>query len=173
MSTVSVILNSTNTNSEVKQKSFTDINPNATNAQLKAFTQGMNSLTNNTYDSTYRVERTHVDTAADKTQATITLATESIDLATVTGYLKGNYRIYDIASVTYNGDGQLYAFVSSDTAGFLGVSVYVGASGSAAFRLFSGSDNFVNQIVAPITITIRADETTNYTAAEATFTITA
>lgn len=173
MSTVSVILNSTNTDGEVKQKSFTDINPNATNAQLKAFTQGMNSLTNNTYNSTYKVERTNVDTATDKTTATITLATESMTLAALKTALKSTNRISDISNVSYNGDGLLYAFVSSDTVGFLGVGSAVGSSGTFAFRLFSASDTFIDQIVAPITIKIRADETVNYTAAEATFTVTA
>ena len=43
------------------QKTFTDINPNATNAQLVAFTRALNGLTTNTYVETNRVDRARCD----------------------------------------------------------------------------------------------------------------
>jgi|GEM_PF-2278205 len=44
------------------QKSITDVNPNATGAEIKAFTTALNNLTTNIYGETNRVQVINVDT---------------------------------------------------------------------------------------------------------------
>lgn len=57
-----VVLITTEINSGKKlQKTLTDINPEATNAQLVAFTRSLNGLTTNTYVETNRIDRVRCD----------------------------------------------------------------------------------------------------------------
>lgn len=44
------------------QRSVTDINPNATSAQIKTFAQALNALTTNNYVETNRIQTINVDT---------------------------------------------------------------------------------------------------------------
>lgn len=46
---------------EKKQKSITDINPSATNANLKTLAQGITALTTSTYINAYKVLKQSVD----------------------------------------------------------------------------------------------------------------
>ena len=58
----SIIITSKEANTEKKRKrSFSDINPNATNDELKNFALAVNSLTTNQYVETNRVDTTNVD----------------------------------------------------------------------------------------------------------------
>ena len=160
-------------------KTISSINPDATNAQLAQFGQKVTALTDNTYGKTDRVITINCDTESGggaKTQATITLMNESETLANVKTALTSNINLYNLG-MTYDGDGQLYAFVSSSPTNYVAVSNPTNSMAAPTTyycRIASGNNaDIVPQIVAPIVITIRADETDNYTAAEATFTITA
>ena len=55
-----VLYNSTDALQKKYQKSLTDISPNATNANIKTFVQGLNALTNNTITAIRRVETTDI-----------------------------------------------------------------------------------------------------------------
>lgn len=44
------------------QKTFTDINPNATSQEILTFTTAVNALTTNIYESTDRIQVINVDT---------------------------------------------------------------------------------------------------------------
>lgn len=57
----SVVLTTTDQQGKKLQKTFTDINPNATNAQLVAFTRALNALTSNVYQETSRVDKERCD----------------------------------------------------------------------------------------------------------------
>lgn len=57
----SLIIESRNDDT-TKQKSLTDINPNATDDELKTFAQTLISLTNNSYVKTDRVDKRNLDT---------------------------------------------------------------------------------------------------------------
>ena len=46
-------------------KTIANVSPTATPAQIIAFTQALNSLSNNTYVETYRIERLNCDTEAN------------------------------------------------------------------------------------------------------------
>ena len=69
--------------------------------------------------------------------------------------------------ITYNGDGRLFFGSSSN---------YIGALRGEQNKIILCSSATVgaisNLITEDVTITVRAEETDNYTAAEATFTVT-
>ena len=46
-------------------KTISDIDPNATAAQIRAFTQALNALSTNTYVETYKILRINCDTEAN------------------------------------------------------------------------------------------------------------
>lgn len=157
---------------------ITYVNPNATSSQLVTLGRMITSLTSSAYNKTDRINTINCDTEGGgaKTQATITLMNESETLANVKTALTSNINLYNLG-MTYDGDGQLYAFVSSSPTNYVAVSNPTNSMAAPTTyycRIASGNNaDIVPQIVAPIVITIRADETDNYTAAEATFTITA
>lgn len=62
----SIVLKYVNKKGQTKQKSFTDIDATATNANIVAFTKAINLLTTNTYVSTTRIDQINCDTEADK-----------------------------------------------------------------------------------------------------------
>lgn len=167
---VSIILTSTNPSGTVKQKSFTDISPDASNAELLAFSRAVNQLTDSVYGRTDKVTKIHVDSdpSGGKQTATITLNSSSVSLAALKTALKSSNRLQSVG-FAYDGDAQPYAVSYHD---FLGCGLCKGSAGNFSFNLFSGSDGFVDQIAAG-TVTIRADETDNFKAAEAVFTVTA
>lgn len=58
MATTSIIIDSTSSGGKKIRKAITDINPDATNEQLKSFAQQFNALSTNTYGATSRVKKT-------------------------------------------------------------------------------------------------------------------
>lgn len=79
-----------------KQKSITNINPNATNAELSEVGQMINALTTNTYVETVRIDKQNVlepsPSGGDKTEPIF---------------------IVEDGSYEYNGDGKVYGFAYS------------------------------------------------------------
>lgn len=59
----SLIIDFTNSADKKKQKSITDINPNASTTELLDFSQTLISLTNNSYQKTTRIDKTDLDTS--------------------------------------------------------------------------------------------------------------
>lgn len=62
MAKVSIQIETTDTLGNKKQKSLTDINPQATSTQLTQFARNLVALTNQTYGATYRIEKINCDT---------------------------------------------------------------------------------------------------------------
>lgn len=63
MAKTAIVLNATEmTSGKRLTKTLTDINVNATNAQIKSFAQALNGLTTNVYLETNRVDKTNCDT---------------------------------------------------------------------------------------------------------------
>lgn len=58
--TTSIIIHSTDSSGDKKQRSVTNINPNATANQLIEFAGKFTALSNHTYVSTVRVDRTEL-----------------------------------------------------------------------------------------------------------------
>lgn len=57
----SIIMELQNQEGKKTSKSITDVDPNATNGDIKAFTTGMNALTNNTLGNITKVDKTTID----------------------------------------------------------------------------------------------------------------
>lgn len=168
MSTVSIISEVETPQGKKKQKSYTNINPNATNKQLSDFAVKMNTLTDNTYGTTYKIEKTNVDTERDKTVPTLqfwkTDKTEQI--SEISKQTSGQMQ-QDMLSIKYNGDGQIFY-------GFEGINNYMYPISER------DNNNFATQVIAiapnipagtDVIFTIKATETTNYQAAEAQLTV--
>ena len=91
------------------QKSITYVSDSVSSADLVSMAQGLTGLTTNTYLSADRIQKINVDTesipsggSSAKTDPTLTAGSK---LSSDTGF---NY--------TYNGDGDVYAYVNEDYA---------------------------------------------------------
>lgn len=170
-------LYSTEPSGKATTSTISDVNPDATNDELKVLGQMLNSFTRNRYDKTNRINTIQCDTepGGGSQTATITLSSTSVDLTTLKNTLKTSADRLFAFTATYDGDGQLYAFVLPTTGdtNYLGVTAPTNNSGTYTFRLTSSNNTAIDLLVAPITIKIKADATDTYKAAEATFTITA
>lgn len=58
-----IIIETTSASGKKLQKAITNVNPNATNYELKVFAQKLNSLTSNTYVGTTRIDRVDISDA--------------------------------------------------------------------------------------------------------------
>lgn len=65
MATASAILYSTK-NDKKQARTISNINPNATNLQVKTFAQACNALTTRTYVETYKIIRINCDVEPDE-----------------------------------------------------------------------------------------------------------
>lgn len=95
----SLIINSIDANNQARQKSFPNINPNATDANVCTFAKKVNALTTNEFVSAIRVDKKPLDDSTPepvvKQTPTLTLSEFTKDGTTYT------------ATITYNGDGEL------------------------------------------------------------------
>lgn len=150
----SVILTATDLSGKKLQKTLTNINSNATAAQLKTLAQGLNGLTTNTYVETGRVDKIVCDLETGKTTPTLTLATASATKAAVAA-AEGAYE----NEITYNGDGVLTVLTS-------GAGIVATIEDDTLYVTFVGEG-------ATGTVTVYASEGSEYAAANVTFTISA
>ncbi|MBR0290173.1 MAG: hypothetical protein IJQ82_14445 [Selenomonadaceae bacterium] len=156
MAKTSLIITSTDQLGKGLQKTVTDVNPDATSAQLVTFATKLNALTTNSYVRTDRVDKTNCDTeASGKQTPTLTLAQSTV---TLIGSNKTDY-----INITYTGDGQLFVGdwsvdVPDIVAGFL----------TESGQLKIGVQQY--PAAKPCTCTIMATETANYKAVSTTLT---
>jgi len=153
MSKVSIQIESTDTLGNKKQKSLTNINPEASSAQLKSFAQNLIALTNQTYSETNRIEKINVDTEDTSGKITPTFTVGDFEVLENIGYR---------APYTYNGDGKICANITGGyNAPFISFSeMYVFLTNH---NTSSGSN---------YTVTITTTETDTYAAATVTKTFT-
>lgn len=164
MAKTDVKLYSTDTYGKVTTTTVSDVNPDAPNNQLVQMGRLFNNLTQNTYGKTDRINTINCDTEGGNRQtATITLQNTSVSKADFESAIQNGYG-YNGIVFTYNGDGQPYAIISSTQCG---VSAMRGSSGNTHFAVFVSRDSSgaMPTLAYPFTVTVRADETDNYTAA--------
>ena len=159
----SVLLNSTSAQGKKLQKSFTDVNPEATGQSLKTFAQKVNGLTTATYNSTDMIDKYNLDTETPPnppTEPTLSLTKTDWNIATDKNF--GDWGIQ--TPITYNGDGNVYVANQNNSI----ITAYV-ASPNNTLTLFitQGGDGST-----PITFKLMASATDNYKAAELEFTVT-
>ena len=170
MAKTSLIIESTNTSGKKIQKTFTDVNPEATSAELKTFAQMCNGLTSNTYVRTDRIDKINCDTEAitTKTAPTLAFTSPTVTVSEIsTNVTTSNAFSYIF---TYNGDATIDQFyITGDLASMNLMTIIQGGNGTFTLvfkRNTSGS-------ISPGVITLHVPETDTYAAASATFTITA
>lgn len=99
---------------EKKQKTITDINPNARNSELQVLAQGINALTTNIYVGGTKVLKQNISESdsgdSGKTEPTLTLSKNTDG----------------IINVNYDGDGEIYAKTNDGYTQVLGtVAIYI------------------------------------------------
>lgn len=173
MAKTSIIITSTDTTGKTLQKNITDVNPEATNAQLVTFAQGLNALTTNTYNGTSRVNKINCDaeaSAAVKTTPTLSLSKTSVSISSDTDFrTSAQYRrMQDYLVATYNGDGE-FIFPTSSMPDGIVLTNFEKITGG--FRFIFAWDTDTGSFAAPVTIPISFTEGANYKAISANFVI--
>ena len=158
----SLIIDKTTAAMKRNQKSVPNISETASDYACMNFaTHLIEDLSTDTVDGIYRVDKadiTNAEPVTPKTTGTITLSP-----ATTT---KDNIvNLGQEVTVTYNGDGQIEIISNAQY-------VYSDALSNGKFNIIIPIGK-KDDITTPATITVAAPETDNYTAATATFTITA
>lgn len=114
MAKTSIIINSTDTAGKAAQKTFTDVNPNASNAQLATLGQMLAAVSTNTYNGTTRIDKTDCDTESKTARNdNISISSTSYDgtLARIPlSNLSGNSNIYQIAKDLQSSAPAQYAY---------------------------------------------------------------
>ena len=174
MATTSLVINSTTADGKKNAKSVSFVNADANSTVLTSFAQQLNGLTSNTYGDTTRVDKCNVDTEESgapvetRTTGTITLSATSKPRSQLTGATA-------YFTFTTNSDGNPYVYFEYPLADydaakhntFVTLHTYNGS-----FRVDVGKVNSSSDL-ATGTVKVVVPATDNYTAAEATFTITA
>lgn len=178
MAKTSLIIKSTTQDGKTVNKTLTDVNPDCSNTVLKTLGQKINALTTNFYGNTTRVDKIDCDLESDsgKITPTLTLSVDTLPKATVlSGYSVTDGQVKfvynELATITYDGDGTLYAYCL--TYGRYAPFVF-SHSGVYKLRFTANYDdaNFNDVLTAPLTIKVCATATDAYKAAEVEFTIT-
>lgn len=166
MAEISAILYSTYQNKK-SAKSITSVSPTATPAQIKAFAQAANALTNNEYNETVRIEKLVCDDAPEPTPEptpstkptpTLTLESSSATKAEIFAAMEGSEGLYE-NSITYDGDGVLSVATSY-------ADIVATVDQDFLYVAFIGEGDTG-------TVTLYASEGAEYAATSVTFTITA
>lgn len=176
----SVNIIATDPNGKKIQKAITDINPNASTAQLRDFVQNLNGLTNNTLGTPVRIDRTELvdeSTLLDRNMRFSTTGSDKKNLTRTLAELESataNNGLFE-ATFTYAGTGVPYIKKTTSS-----VTVSVAPfeeDGSVSYQflaaapsgVFSGDNAYSG---AAGTITIAIDASDGYKSDEITFTIT-
>ena len=162
----SIIIKSVDSENKATSRSITDVSKTATNQQLKAFAQALNATSENTYQSSSRVQTTDLDSAQTKSQRNMYLAKGDTSLAVAS--LNADENEWELFTVKYEGDG---------AACF----IFPGAVGveNNICGIFTG--NMFTPVapgegMSPVTggvceVTVRVDENSTYEAGELVVTI--
>ncbi len=104
MASEKIIVSATDSGGNSVQRTFDNVNPDATNAQLAAFGSKIAAFSENTYAKTDRITRVNCDSEAGggRQTPTLTVADTNWDYQRNTGNGTNS------SAFTYNGDGTLY-----------------------------------------------------------------
>lgn len=96
--TTSLIIDYSNPYDKKKQKSITDINPNATTQEMLDFSQTIINLTNNSYSKTTRIDKTELDSESKQTRTiSKVVMTGNVEATLVDGVYSANVKASDVS----------------------------------------------------------------------------
>lgn len=160
----SLIITSTDSTGKTKQKTISDINPDATNEQIVALTSAMiNTLTNSTYNGTSRIDKIDCDTEASKIVPTFTLNKTSVTYPSDFEVASGIAKL--TLAITYNGNAGIGVVSSFPYANY---ECSKDTDNQYTVKIRWDSDNFSS---TSFTINFSAAETNTYKSASATLTV--
>ncbi len=180
MAKTSAIITYTDANGKAMQKTLTDINPDASSAEIKTFAQKMVGMTDNVYVQTDRVDKINCDTEASKpvkADPTLTLSANTLNCSSLT-----DASWQKVAQITTNSDSTIYVRFSSYIAPVkeYGVNSLLKAgighddqTNEGTFLYLHNKWNNWDIMSWPQTIYVGVAETDNFKAKEVPFTITA
>ena len=151
-------------------KTISNVNPDATNAQLAQFGQKVTTLTDNTYGKTDRVITINCDTESGggKQTPTLTLTQSSCTFAQLNTSNSAPVEI----QLTTDSDGDIYIKYNG-ASGMAPIAISPTATQGTYYVSFYKATYSSNDLTAkPQTITFGVMETNTYKAAEVTFSIT-
>lgn len=102
----SLSMKTTDTTGKKNTTTLSYVNPNASNALLKTYAEKLADLTNDTYNSATKIEKTNLDEEPAKTARTGYILTGSEPHATVTAPINVN----SLGAYDYDNTHQLYGF---------------------------------------------------------------
>lgn len=108
----SLIITSTDTSGKTFNKTLTDVNAHASAANLKAFAQGLNGLTKNTYDSAALVERTEIVDNTDLPLAHVEFTINGRTYTEADADMNAEY--WPTLTLTFNASDTTYIRTNSD-----------------------------------------------------------
>lgn len=104
MAKTDIKLNATDPSGKTTTTSVTYVNPEATNAQLKQLGQMLNAMTENVYESTYRINTIHCDSEAGGGAQTATLQVWGGDADISSGFIVNRVDGTVNRFIKYDGD---------------------------------------------------------------------
>ena len=109
-------MNLTDPNSQKTTKSITNVAPNASAGDIKAFAVGMNALTSNTLDSITKVDKTSIDTTRQYEDPVLTITKDNDSNNAVT--IDGNIITVDFTKTVNSLDisQQTYVIIKNEYA---------------------------------------------------------
>lgn len=168
MADTKIIVTSSDSNSQLVQKTIPNINPNADNSALKSFGQKVTALTDNTLSKVERVDKTDITAAVEKLTPSLVLTQELPEGDLLRSWIfEGPGRSL---SVDYTGDGEL-SIVNNDNTSWM--TTFRRNPETGQLNLYVSTLRTETQITAtaPHDIVIRSAETDDYKAGEFIFTI--
>ncbi|MBQ7454373.1 MAG: hypothetical protein IJS69_04915 [Selenomonadaceae bacterium] len=136
----SVNIIATDPNGKKIQKAITDINPNASTAQLRDFVENLNGLTNNTLGTPVRIDRTELVDESQLLDRNMMLN----NLGTRTKSIEFTYEATAVYSATVEFNGN----ISDITADMMEVDNPTGLAVSFTIEKYSQSGNPVMAVLA-------------------------
>lgn len=168
-----ILIESIDGNGKKLQKAVTNVNPTASNTDLKNFAEQLNALTNNTYVGTVKVDREDI---SDGSKTAPTVSWQNPQNGTITfstfyqqlNSMKFTYCIFDLTGVTF-AEGTTFAVKSTfDTMG--GVAVVI-EGGSIQLQIGVCAEE-LDSTPSAGSFTVFIPETTTSAATTAVLTVT-
>lgn len=144
---------------------FSAINPNATDAELKYAAQALNTLTENTYAKSEKITTVDLDAAVAKLTPSLVITDDIPDGLVASWCLEGR-----AIKMSYTGDGELYIMNNDNTTW---ATTFRTNPSTGQLNLYIGIINSATtaNATAPHEIVVRSEETDTYSAGEWKFTI--
>ena len=168
----SLIIKSVDQNNKATSRSVTEVSKTATAQQLKAFAQALNATSDNTYQSSSRVQTTDLDNAQPETPKLPRNLHLELDHATIAASLSNSNKD-NIIDVMFDGGGNATFIIDNNPDFTFGTYIITGTDTPLAFTpIGCGTGGMDNPFMANGHVTISVAENETHAAESLIVTIT-